>query len=127
VIARAWLGRGRPRHDGPREFVISTSIGRLRVAECTLCGALVVQDDGQLQHIRHHAATDTLGVSGAGRTPSPPRRRTTGECRIAFGLPADIATAAVVLSFDRLHSLALVCGFGLQLHHSCIGPVRAGR
>jgi hypothetical protein len=44
--------------------VISTSIGRLRVAECTLCGALVVQDDGQLQHIRHHAATDTLGVPG---------------------------------------------------------------
>jgi hypothetical protein len=45
---------------GRASFVISTSIGRLRVAECTLCGALVVQDDGQLQHIRHHAATDTL-------------------------------------------------------------------
>ena len=61
-MARAWLGRGRPRYDGPREFVISTSIGRLRIAECHLCGALVVMDDGQLQHIRHHAATDTLGV-----------------------------------------------------------------
>jgi hypothetical protein len=61
-MARAWLGGGRPRYDGPREFVISTSIGRLRVAECTLCGALVVQDGGQLQHVRHHSATDTLGV-----------------------------------------------------------------
>jgi hypothetical protein len=34
----------------------------LRLAECRLCGALVVMDDGQLQHIRHHAAADTLGV-----------------------------------------------------------------
>jgi hypothetical protein len=61
-MARVWGGRGRPRYDGPREFVISTSIGRLRVAECTLCGALVVQDDGQLQHVRYHLATNTLGV-----------------------------------------------------------------
>jgi hypothetical protein len=41
--ARAWLGRGRPRYDGPREFVISTSIGWLRVSECHLC---VVGGDG---------------------------------------------------------------------------------
>lgn len=61
-MARVWLGRGSSRYDGPREFVISTSIGRLRVAECHLCGALVVMDDGQLQHVRHHSATDTLGV-----------------------------------------------------------------
>jgi hypothetical protein len=55
----------RPAQDGPREFTIRTSIGRLRVAECGLCGALVVQDDGQLQHIRHHSATDMLGVPEA--------------------------------------------------------------
>jgi hypothetical protein len=31
---------GRPAQDGPREFTIRTSFGRLRVAECGLCGIL---------------------------------------------------------------------------------------
>jgi hypothetical protein len=53
---------GRPAQDGPREFTIRTSIGQLRVAECGLCGAVVVMDDGQLQHVRHHSVTNTLGV-----------------------------------------------------------------
>jgi hypothetical protein len=46
-MAYSWSGRSV--QDGQREFTIRTSIGRLRVAECGLCGALVVQDDGQLQ------------------------------------------------------------------------------
>jgi hypothetical protein len=60
MMAYRWSGRSV--QDGPREFTIRTSIGRLHVAECGLCGALVVQDDGQLQHVRQHSATNTLGV-----------------------------------------------------------------
>ena len=44
-----------------REFTIRTSIGRLRVAECGLCGTLTIQDGGQLRHIALHEATGTLG------------------------------------------------------------------
>jgi hypothetical protein len=51
----------RPRKSGPREFTVRTSIGRLVVAECGLCGALSVQDAGQLRHM----ALTLSGVSAA--------------------------------------------------------------
>jgi hypothetical protein len=55
-------GQDPPRGGGqPREFTIRTSIGRLRVAECGLCGTLTIQDGGQLRHIALHEATGTLG------------------------------------------------------------------
>jgi hypothetical protein len=55
-------GQDPPRGGGqPREFAIRTSIGRLRVAECGLCGTLTIQDGGQLRHIALHEATGTLG------------------------------------------------------------------
>jgi hypothetical protein len=76
-MTRHWGGR--PAQDGPREFTIRTSIGRLRIAECGLCGALVVLDDGQLQHIRHHSATDTLGVPDGWPDPNPPTEPTGRE------------------------------------------------
>ena len=63
MMSRIWGGR--PRKSGPREFTVRTSIGRLVVAECGLCGALSVQDAGQLRHMAFHAATNTLGESSA--------------------------------------------------------------
>ena len=63
-MARAWFSRGRPRYDGPREFVISTSIGRLRVAECNLCGALVVQDDGGVADATRRIAQEMVTREG---------------------------------------------------------------
>jgi hypothetical protein len=50
-MARAWLGRGRPKNDGPREQVISTSMGRLRVRSAA-CAPLRLMNDGQLHTSR---------------------------------------------------------------------------
>lgn len=63
-----WHG-GHREEKGPREFTVRTSIGRLAVAECGLCGALSIQDAGQLQHMAFHAATGTFGVPDDGDLP----------------------------------------------------------
>lgn len=66
-MSRVWGGR--LRKSGPREFMVRTSIGRLLVAECGLCGALSIQDAGQLRHMAFHAATNTLGEPTASDGP----------------------------------------------------------
>jgi hypothetical protein len=103
-MTRTWYGRGRPRYDGPREFVISTSIGRLRVAECHLCGALVVMDDGQLQHVRYPRRRTRSASRGlAGRRPGrdDEGRLVRGPHRLYGLLAVAFAAAAAVWLMGR--------------------------
>ena len=81
-MARAWLGRGRPKNDGPREQVISTSMGWLRVSECRLC-AVDGDERRAAPHVPAHFAVArsiseaggrTLTRTGWGPLSPPPRR-----------------------------------------------------
>jgi hypothetical protein len=63
-MARVWAGRRR-QHVYPEPFTVRTSIGVRELEICTLCASLVLAErrghfEGELQHLRHHALTDTL-------------------------------------------------------------------